>query len=1181
MRLCMIRLCVMSIVLAALIVDARAYRCVFCLPGKYKSEIANNACLVCPTNTYVDYSGADNQNDCIVCPANSQALQGSSAITACQCNPGFFGPPGGPCTPCATGRYSNNVGQSACSFCPAYTNSPVQSDTLTDCTCIAGYTGADGVECTACALNTYKTTTGSAACTACDTNTMTTVTGGTSKDACVCSPGYTAGGASVNLLAPYSSTACARFITLTPKPSLASVATRNNVAIGSANLPTYNPLGGPNGNGHFEFGVNDGTGVEKYFDSIPFEAKISTKGFTIVAILKVDSIGTTRSFFSAFGPRNVVFMGLTSNQIEFTTGCDDGVNWNSITHYIPQSQIDLTQWVNIVMQYIPNSNRDRSVLKISINDATPITRTWEDDGTQNCVLDETFSTFRVGASAYYTFQKFDGKMAGFFFLDEVLSSSAITTIKNQMVGSTDLTTICGGASAGGCTGCSAGKYKVGSGPAACTDCGANKYSEVEAATAEATCTACPGVLGTSVSLAGNGALNGCKCNSGYTGPDGAACSACVAGSYKPATGSAACATCDTGKFSTAVARTDVATCQTCPSNSNTVGGGHDAAGDCTCNAGYTGADGTWCDPCVRGKFKSITGSSDCLSCAANKYSTVLGSVGGTCTDCPTNTNAPEASSSPAACTCNAGSWGGGGTIACTLCGAGKYKETTGPDHCDWCPPGTYSTVVGATAVSTCQQCPDNSFTGVAGSDEKNDCVCNPGYTGPNGGPCVACPAGKFKTTQGTAACTDCPLNTFGAAPGQASSGSCIPCVAVLNSPFTVTLSTGSNSTSQCLCALGYYKLVNTCTACGAGKYKDTTGFAACTDCGVNTYQPLTAQTSVSSCTACPSTFAVSPAGSSALASCQCAPGYFGPNGGTCTPCYAGRFKTDKGPHDCTLCLNGTYSTASAATSVSTCLTCHDNTVSFAGSSARTDCHCVAGYFTKDLGTQFASCLPCPGGTYNSILNSDACSKCTSGKYSVISKSTSIESCLLCQDGFSGEGFLQCDPCPLNATANPGSGLQTDCKCNPGFTGADGSTCVHCLPGKFKPSRGNSTCTDCPFDTYSPLTTRTKETDCLDCATNTEAPRGSDSKDDCKCSIGYTSTVLGVDGEVCTECSAGKFKDVIGHFACSLCPEDTYVDTLNSKSISDCKACFVNSTSQAGSVALDNCLCVGGFERAAS
>jgi hypothetical protein len=926
MRLCMIRLCVMSIVLAALIVDARAYRCVFCLPGKYKSEIANNACLACPTNTYVDYSGADNQNDCIVCPANSQALQGSSAITDCQCNPGFFGPPGGPCTPCAIGRYSNNVGQSACSFCPSYTNSPVQSDALTNCTCIMGYTGADGVECTACAFNTYKTTTGSAACTSCVENTMTTLQGRTSQDACICSPGYTEGG---------------------------------------------------------------------------------------------------------------------------------------------------------------------------------------------------------------------------------------------------------GASAGGCTGCSAGKYKVGPGPAACTDCGVNTYSEVVAATAAATCQTCPGDAGTAVSVAGNGALNGCKCNLGYTGPDGAACSACVAGSYKPATGSAVCDTCVIGKFSTDVARTNIATCQNCPSNSNTVAVGQDAATDCTCNAGYTGLDGVWCDACVPGKFKAVTGSSACLSCGEGKYSTALGSVGGTCTNCPANNNAPAASGSPAACTCNAGSWGGGGTTACHLCSAGKYKETTGPDHCEWCPPSTYSTAVGATATSTCQQCPENSYS-PAGSASASQCTCKPGYTGPNNGPCVACPAGKFKTTFGSAPCSDCPVHTYSVATAKTDS-TCTTCPT-----NAVTLQTGSNVATQCVCNLGYTgPNGDTCGACVAGKYKDATGSAVCTDCGVNRYQTSTAQTSVSSCTACPSTFALSPAGSSALASCECAPGYFGPNGGTCTPCYAGRFKTNKGPHDCTLCLNGTYSNASAATSVSTCLTCHDNTVSVAGSSARTDCHCVAGYFTKDLGTQFASCLPCPGGTYNSILNSDACSKCTSGKYSVVSKSTSIESCLLCQDGFSGEGFLQCDPCPLNATANPGSGLLTDCKCNPGFTGADGSTCLHCLPGKFKPSRGSSDCTNCPFDTYSPQTTRTKETDCLDCATNTEAPRGSDSKDDCKCSIGYTSTVLGVDGEVCTECSAGKFKDIIGHFACSLCPEDTYVDTLNSKSVSDCKACFVNSTSQAGSVALDNCLCVGGFERAAS
>ena len=44
----------------------------------------------------------------------------------------------------------------------------------------------------------------------------------------------------------------------------------------------------------------------------------------------------------------------------------------------------------------------------------------------------------------------------------------------------------------------------------------------------------------SSSPAGSDALADCRCNTGYTGPDGGECAACVAGTYKDATGSAEC-----------------------------------------------------------------------------------------------------------------------------------------------------------------------------------------------------------------------------------------------------------------------------------------------------------------------------------------------------------------------------------------------------------------------------------------------------------------------------------------------------------------------------------------------------------------------------------------------------------------------------------------------------------------
>jgi hypothetical protein len=182
-------------------------------------------------------------------------------------------------------------------------------------------------------------------------------------------------------------------------------------------------------------------------------------------------------------------------------------------------------------------------------------------------------------------------------------------------------------------------------------------------------------------------------------------------------------------------------------------------------------------------------------------------------------------------------------------------------------------------------------------------------------------------------------------------------------------------------------------------------------------------------------------------------------------------------------------------------------------------------------------------------------------------------------GYSAEGRSQCEMCPANAIALPGSGVLEDCKCVPGYTGPNGGTCQYCIAGKYKPNNGSALCTNCPPDTYSDETARALESDCIDCYNNAESLSGSNSFDLCKCSVGYTSSVLGQDGYQCTPCGLGLYKNTTGYAACSKCPRNTYRDVTTSTSITDCTKCFNYSESGEGSVDLNNCLCVGGFERA--
>ena len=58
----------------------------------------------------------------------------------------------------------------------------------------------------------------------------------------------------------------------------------------------------------------------------------------------------------------------------------------------------------------------------------------------------------------------------------------------------------------------------------------------------------------------------------------------------------------------------------------------------------------------------------------------------------------------------------------------------------------------------CVPCPSNSSS-PAGSIEIQACLCDPGYTGPNGGACVTCGADTYKDAAGNASCFPCPSNS--------------------------------------------------------------------------------------------------------------------------------------------------------------------------------------------------------------------------------------------------------------------------------------------------------------------------------------------------------------------------------------------------------------------------------------
>ena len=88
-----------------------------------------------------------------------------------------------------------------------------------------------------------------------------------------------------------------------------------------------------------------------------------------------------------------------------------------------------------------------------------------------------------------------------------------------------------------------------------------------------------------------------------------------------------------------------------------------------------------------------------------------------------------------------------GSTACTDCERGKYSGVTASSGCSSCVAGKYSAASGATTSSTCSSCPSGSSS-PSGSDSASHCTCISGLSGPNGGPCTSCVAGKYKSSSG-------------------------------------------------------------------------------------------------------------------------------------------------------------------------------------------------------------------------------------------------------------------------------------------------------------------------------------------------------------------------------------------------------------------------------------------------
>lgn len=281
-------------------------------------------------------------------------------------------------------------------------------------------------------------------------------------------------------------------------------------------------------------------------------------------------------------------------------------------------------------------------------------------------------------------------------------------------------------------------------------------------------------------------------------------------------------------------------------------------------------------------------------------------------------------------------------LACTICPAGGFKNTTGNTPCLPCPAGRYS----MGNASVCAACAAGYFS--TGTWSTACEACRPGYYSKNSaGACTSCASNTYAPSLNASACLACSPGTFSNGTGKST---CVLCPA----------GQGLNSVGLACtaCVPGTYWQGGSCLDCSSGTYstgKGMIGRAACKTCMAGKFT-LTKRASV--CFPClPGTHGANCA--------DCPKGTYQPASGAtfCVRCIAGQYTLSTGGSSELACLNcesGTYFDGNE-----TCMACPNFTTSPAGAVISAECRSLPGYFARRQGDIPEICPAnhfCPLGT---------------------------------------------------------------------------------------------------------------------------------------------------------------------------------------------------------------------------
>lgn len=1055
-----------------------------CDPGTFQTERDQSSCTDCasttPEDTVTVYSSteaATSAATCIGCTPDSQVV-GAVAGTrpeSCECNAGFVGADGGPCSPtaagtykatigddaaqpCGIGTYSAAPGAEACTPCPAPSTSTLApgASTLGECECVAGYHGSGGGDCATCTPGFYC---------AGDLAVMAP-----------CGVGFYSGAQATECTqCPADSSSSAQSTTITACTCNAGYIDTDNGAGVTCNVC------GASSPGTFETG-----GVCQACDTGYYQ--LSTADALLLphtSCLQCPAHSTTLSTgTSALTTRDAClcepgYVATAADQPFACVACEAG-------------------------SVKAGTNNGLACSQCAAN-------TWAAEASASCTACPASSLAPAGSSSIAACQCDVGHaLSGSDSCTECQPGSFKNTVADTS-----------------CTPCAVGTSTAAHGATACQTCPADTYA---AQSGKAACDACHGSSSRDVKAspvpADSDEAEDCQCDSGHfllTETLPATCAQCPLGTFKDSSGNDACETCSAGSTTEAVgaissvlcidcgidtySATQTAapghpvppqTCQACPDDSSAPSTSTSAAA-CLCDPGFTAtSDSAGCEACALGTYKTLSGSAPCTACDTGTVGVpdverrTLKSESCTpcavdtyqdeqlCAPCPANTASPALSDALSECLCLAGHEGVA-EAACSPCAPGSVKPSTGPGSCVPCAAGTYSDASGA---SVCSTCPSSSES-LQGSDGLDDCTCIAGY-GHDGTSCIQCTTGKYSVSGG-AGCQECPVNHYypsGTAPFDLDL--CVMCPTNSSSP------SAAYGKDACMCDHGFIRrsLANRrslqeaenwhCEACPGGTYcpieTDSNGqrqlLSNTYDCPLNSWS-LESATSISEC--------------------YCLAGYFGTDG-NCAVCTVDHF-----------CPEG----AEVATACSS-LRSHASTLAVGGKTSVDDCICNAGYYFDEAALD---CHLCP---LDSYCFNNAELECPDDS-TAVGGSDSADDCK-CHTGLfmqtdSDTGARECVPCPPNLLCVGGDAVPTNCAPD---AQVSGFSCL-CPAGSRCVGESNVSCTEpsvceaCPVDTFCAINQQTE------CPEHASAPAQSDEFADCVCADGY----------------------YLDHQTCHICPQDSY------------------------------------------